>query len=86
LEELRLEMVDALRRAIGFDRFCVLLADPDTLIEHRGLGGNGWCSEVPTLNLNTGRRADFNSLAVLVRRRDPVGSLRAATGGDPARS
>jgi hypothetical protein len=40
LEELRLEMVSELRRAIDFDRFCVLLADPDTLLEHRGLGGN----------------------------------------------
>jgi DNA-binding CsgD family transcriptional regulator len=86
LEELRLEMVSELRRAIDFDRFCVLLADPDTLLEHRGLGGNDWRSEVPTLNLNTGRQADFNSLAVLVRRRDPVGALRAATGGDLARS
>ena len=79
-------MVDELRRAIGFDRFCVLLADPDTLLEHRGLGGNDWRSEVPTLNLNTGRQADVNSLATLVRRRDPVGALQEATGGDPARS
>ncbi len=79
-------MISELRRAIDFDRFCVLLADPDTLLEHRGLGGNDWRSEVPTLNLNTGRQADFNSLAMLVRRRDPVGALRAATGGDPARS
>ena len=86
LEELRLEMVNELRHAIRFDRFCVLLADPDTLLEHRGLGGNEWRSEVPTLNLNTGRQADVNSLAVLVRRRDPVGALRAATGGDLARS
>ena len=69
-----------------FDRFCVLLADPDTLMEHRGLGGNDWRSEVPTLNLNTGRQADVNSLAVLVGRRNPVGGLRAATGGDLARS
>ena len=81
LEELRLEMVSELRRAIDFDRFCVLLADPDTLLEHRGLGGNDWRSEVPTLNLNTGRQADFNSLAVLVRRRDPV-----VAGSDGRRS
>ena len=86
LEELRLEMVDELRRAIGFDRFCVLLADPDTLLEHRGLGGNDWRSEVPKLNLNTGRQCDVNSLATLVGGRDPVGALRAATGDDPARS
>jgi hypothetical protein len=35
---------------------------------------------------NTGRQADVNSLAVLIRKRDPVGALQAATGGDPARS
>ena len=86
LEELRLEMLDELRRAIAFDRFCMLLADPDTLMEHRGLGGNDWRSEVPGLNLNTGRQADVNSLPLLIGRRNPVGGLRAATGGDLARS
>jgi DNA-binding CsgD family transcriptional regulator len=66
--------------SVGFRRLVV--GTP----EHRGLGGNDWRSEVPALNLNTGQQADVNSLAMLLRRRDPVGSLRAATGGDPAQS
>ena len=75
-----------LRRAIGFERWCSLLVDPDTLLMSRGIGHNDWARELPRLNVEDAGTADVNSLAMLARSRDHAAVLRAATGGDLARS
>ena len=86
LDGVRLEAIAELRRAIGFERWCVLLVDPDTLLMSRGIGHHDWARELPRLNVEDAGTADVNSLAVLARSRDHAGALRAATGGDLARS
>lgn len=86
LDGVRREAIAELRRAIGFDRWCVLLVDPDTLLMSRGIGHNDWARELPRLNIDDAGTADVNSLAVLARSRDHAAALRAATGGDLARS
>jgi DNA-binding CsgD family transcriptional regulator len=86
LDELRFEAIGALRRAVGFDRWCVLLVDPDALLVNRGIGENDWAQELPRLNVHDAGSDDVNNLRVLARGRDHVGALRAATAGDPARS
>ena len=86
LDELRLEAIAALRRAIGFDRWCALLVDPDSLLANRGIGENDWAKELPRINVHDAGSDDVNNLRVLARSRDPVGGLRAATAGDLARS
>jgi hypothetical protein len=37
LDGVRLEAIAELRGAIGFERWCVLLVDPDTLLMSRGI-------------------------------------------------
>lgn len=86
LDSVRREAIAGLRRAIGFDRWCVLLVDPDTLLMSRGIGENDWARELPRLNVDDAGTGDVNNLIVLARSRDHVGALRAATGGDLARS
>jgi DNA-binding CsgD family transcriptional regulator len=85
VDSLRHEAVDALRPVLGFDRWCSLLVDPDTLVASRGIGRNDWSSELKRLNLHNGL-SDINSPTILARSRDPIGVLSAATGGDLARS
>jgi DNA-binding CsgD family transcriptional regulator len=86
LDSVRREAIGELRRAIGFDRWCVLLVDPDTLLMSRGIGHNDWARDLPRLNVEDAGTADVNSLVVLARSRDHAAALRAATGGDLARS
>jgi DNA-binding CsgD family transcriptional regulator len=75
-----------LRSAIGFERWCTLLLDPDTIVISQGLGHIDWFSELPRLNLHEAGLADVNNHAMLARSREHVGILSAATGGDLARS
>ena len=86
LDDVRREAIAELGRAIGFVRWCVLLVDPDTLLMSRGIGHNDWARELPRLNVDDAGTADVNSLVVLARSRDHAAALRAATGGDLARS
>jgi DNA-binding CsgD family transcriptional regulator len=86
LDSVRREAIGELRRAIGFERWCVLLVDPDTLLMSRGIGHNDWARDLPRLNVEDAGTADVNSLLVLARSRDHTAALRAATGGDLARS
>ena len=85
-DELRREAIEILRTAIGFDRWCTLLLDPETLVICQGLGDIDWHVELPRLNLFEASLCDVNSHAVLARSRDHVGVLSAATGGDLTRS
>ncbi len=50
LDSLRREAISELGRAIGFERWCSLLIDPDTLIINRGIGENDWRRELSRLN------------------------------------
>lgn len=86
VDHLRREAIDLLQRAIGFDRWCTLLLDPDTLVAWQGIGHNNFWGELPRLNLSGAGLGDVNNHSVLARSRDHVGLLSAATGGDLARS
>jgi DNA-binding CsgD family transcriptional regulator len=83
---MRLEAIEVLRSAVGFDRWCALLLDPDSLVVCQGLGHNDWTHELPRLNLIAAGLDDVNSHTILARSRDHVGRLSAATGGDLARA
>jgi DNA-binding CsgD family transcriptional regulator len=85
-EVLRREAIEILRSAIGFDRWCTLLLDPDTLVISQGIGHIDWYAELPRLNLSEASFGDVTSHAVLARSRSHVGILSAATGGQLARS
>lgn len=85
-DTMRLEAIEILRAAIGFERWCALLLDPDTLIVSHGLGRNDWSSELPRLNLIGAGLDDVNNHTILARSRDHVGVLSAATGNDLSRS
>jgi DNA-binding CsgD family transcriptional regulator len=82
----RREAIEILRGAIGFDRWCSLLLDPDTLVLSQGVGENDWHRELARLNLDEGSAGDVLNDAVLARSRRRVGVLSAATGGELARS
>ena len=86
IDTVRLEAIEILQRTIGFDRWCSLLLDPDTLVISRGIGCNDWTAELPRLNLHEAGLDDVNNHAMLARSRRHVGILSAATGGDLARS
>jgi DNA-binding CsgD family transcriptional regulator len=85
-DAMRVEAIALLRTAIGFERWCTLVLDPDSLVIGQGIGHNDWAAELPRLNLLTAGREDVNSPGVLARSRDPVGVLSAATGGELVRS
>lgn len=86
IDALRLEAIEILQATIGFDRWCSLLLDPDTLVISQGIGHHDWSSELPRLNLHEAGLGDVNNHAMLARSRNHVGILSAATGGDLARS
>jgi len=85
-EEARREAIDLLGTAIGFERWCSLLLDPDTLVIGQGIGHNDWSAELPRLNVVSAGLEDVNNHTMLARSRDHVGVLSAATGNDLARS
>jgi DNA-binding CsgD family transcriptional regulator len=83
---LRREVIFELRRAIGFDRWCAPLVDPDTLISHTGVAETDHIAELPRLQLYDGSLREPNSGVALARNCERVGILSALTGGDLARS
>ncbi len=44
IDVLRREAIEILQATIGFDRWCSLLLDPDTLVISQGIGHNDWSS------------------------------------------
>jgi len=80
------EVIIELQRVIGFDRWCWVLADPNTLIPLSGIAEHDYGPEVGRgLELEYSGD-DFAAMDVLARRAKPAGSLNAETGGDLARS
>ncbi|WP_159081657.1 helix-turn-helix transcriptional regulator [Nocardioides sediminis] len=85
-ESLQREAVVELRRAIGFDRWCWSLADPDTLVPGNGMADHDYGPSLPrALELEYSGH-DVGTKAAIARRRTSSGSLRTDTGGDLARS
>jgi DNA-binding CsgD family transcriptional regulator len=87
LDDLRREAVAELRRAVGFERWCVTSVDPDTHLPNRGFGEHapGFAAEFPWLLVHDSAMGDVNNRIVLARSRNRVGILSAATAGEPER-
>ena len=87
IDRLRLEAVQRLRHAVGFELWGVPLVDPATLIPHRVLVSDvpPWGPRLPQRWVWDQSIREINSRAMLARDRDHVGVLSAATGGDLAR-
>jgi hypothetical protein len=83
IDTLRLEPVQRLRRAVGFELWGVPLVDPATLIPHRVLVSDvpPWGPRLPQRWVWDQSIREINSRAMLARDRDQVGVLSAATGG-----
>ena len=80
------EAIAELQRVIGFDRWCMPLADPQTLIPLAGDAEHDYGPAVArSLELEYSG-TDFAAMDELARRTIPVASLSAETGGDLARS
>lgn len=79
-------MISELKVAIGFERWCAPLLDPDTLIAHTGIGDTDHLAEMPRMQLNDATLAGINNGVTLTAGRERVGVLSIATGGDLARS
>lgn len=88
IDSLRLEAIDHLRQAIGFDLWCSPLVDPDTLIPHRPVVSDAlpFGSCLPRLLVQDQSAGEINSRAMLARRDDHVCVLSATSKGDLARS
>jgi DNA-binding CsgD family transcriptional regulator len=87
VDELRLEAVEQLRQAIGFELWGVPLVDPDTLIANRAVVSDvpPWGRGLPHRWVLDQSLGEINNRAMLARGRDHVGVLSAATRGDLAR-
>jgi DNA-binding CsgD family transcriptional regulator len=80
------EAIAELQRVMGFDRWCLALADPQTLIPLAGDAEHDYGPAVArSLELEYSG-ADFAAMGELARRTVPAASLGAETGGDLARS
>jgi DNA-binding CsgD family transcriptional regulator len=87
IDSLRLEAIELLRRAIGFDLWCSPLVDPDTLIPYRPVVSDAlpFGSRLPRLLVQDQSAREVNNRAMLVRGRDNVCTLSDATDRDLAR-
>jgi DNA-binding CsgD family transcriptional regulator len=86
-DDLRAEVLETLRRAIGFSTSCWQLADPATLLpttHHMGERGVPFEQCVPRLTAMDQGRGLGSSRSLFTGR--PVATMSAATGGDLARS
>jgi hypothetical protein len=83
---LRREAIADLKRTIGFDRWCVPLVDPDTLIAYAGVAETDHIADLDRLQLYDASLAEANNGVAVARRRDRVGLLSRVTAGDLARS
>jgi DNA-binding CsgD family transcriptional regulator len=85
-ESIQREAITDLRRVIGFDRWCWVLADPNTLIPLSGVAEHDYGPGVGRALELEYSGDDFAAMDVFARRAKPAGSLNAETGGDLARS
>ena len=89
VDSLRLEAVDHLRRAIGFDGWCSPLVDPDSLIPYRPVVSEAvlpFGDRLPRLLVLDQGPDELISRARVARSPDRVWTLSAASDGDLARS
>jgi len=82
----RREAIAELRLAIGFERWCVPLVDPDTLISHTGVAETDHVAELPRLQVRDASLRELNNGVSLAFGEERVGVLSVVTGGDLARS
>src|SRR5512135_453172 len=85
-DTLRLEIVNELRRTIGFASWGWPLADPESLLATSGIADAAMWTIVPRLVDYEERTEDVNKDRALATRGDPVGVMSGATRGDLARS
>lgn len=85
-ETLRREVVEELRRAIGFAAWGWPLADPDSLLPTSGIADCAMWPIVAHLVRYEERSMDLNKDRDLATRGDPVGALSLATRGELDRS
>jgi len=85
-DSLRREVIAELRQAIGFERWCAPLVDPDTLIAHTGMGETDHLADMPLLQLHDSSLCEVNNGVMLALGRERVGCLSAITDGNLARS
>src|ERR687888_654600 len=80
-ESFRREAIACLRRAVGFDRWCWPLADPESLVTSSGLAEHNYGTSVPR-SLELEYSVDgFAAKPLLPRRAKPAASLQQETGG-----
>jgi DNA-binding CsgD family transcriptional regulator len=84
-ESIQRETIGELQRVIGFDRWCWVVADPDTLIPLSGIAEHDYGAGIPRV-LELEYSGDFAAMDAVARRPDGVGSLSADTRGDLPRS
>jgi DNA-binding CsgD family transcriptional regulator len=84
-ESVQREAITELQSVIGFDRWCWVLADLDTLVPLRGIAEHDYGLALPRV-LELEYSGDFAAMDSVARRAIPVASLSADTGGDLPRS
>ena len=85
-ESVQREAVADLQRVIGFDRWCVPQADPDTLLPGVGIADHDYGPGLPRALELEYSGTDFAAKRDVARRARLASSLVAETGGDLARS
>jgi DNA-binding CsgD family transcriptional regulator len=85
-ESVQREVVADLQRVIGFDRWCLPHADPDTLLPGLGLGDHDYGPGLPRALELEYSGADYAAKQDVARRPWLASSLAAETGGELARS
>lgn len=83
---LRREVVRELQRAIGFDRWCWPVADPETLLPPDALFEHDYGAGLPRFLQLEYSDDEYATKHELAGAHDPVTSLFAAATGDLARS
>ena len=85
-ESVQREVIADLQRVIGFDRWCVPQADPDTLLPGVGIADHDYGPGLPRALELEYSGTDFAAKHDVARRARLASSLVAETGGDLARS
>jgi DNA-binding CsgD family transcriptional regulator len=85
-ESTQREAIGELQRVIGFDRWCSIRGDPETLVSLGAIGEHGYGSGVPRVLELEYSGHDSAARDAVARRSAPAASLSAETGGDLARS
>ncbi len=80
------EVIGELKRTIGFDRWCWVQSDPDSLVPLGGLAVHDYGPQLTRVLELEYSGDDFAAMDIVARRDRPAASLGAETGGDFARS